>query len=63
MRAIGLAAGGMDFSIDQAGPDRRDANALAGDFMTQPDRERIDRALRRRVIDISVGRTKLGRDR
>ena len=38
VRAIGLAAAGVNFGIDQAGPDRRDANAFAGDFVAEADR-------------------------
>ena len=63
VRAIRLAARGVNFGIDQAGPDRRDANALARDLVAKPDGEGIDRALGRRVIDIGVGRAELGRDR
>ena len=35
VRAIRLTAGGMNFGVDQAGADRRDANALAGDFVAE----------------------------
>ena len=59
MRAVRLAAAGVDFGIDQAGPDRGDADAFARDFVTKSDREGIDRALRGRIIDIGVGRTQL----
>src|SRR6202022_3355030 len=55
--AVGLAAAGVNFGIDQPGPDCSDANALAGDFMSEPDREGIDGTLGRRVIDIGFGRT------
>ena len=63
MRAIGLAAGGVDFGIDQAGPNAGDANAFARDFMAEADGEGIDRALGRGIVDIGVGRAELGRDR
>ncbi len=53
----------MNFGIDQPGPDRGDANALAGHLVTEPDREGIDRALGCRVIDIGVGRPEPGRNR
>ena len=38
MSAIGLAARRVNFSVDQPGPDRGDADPLAGDFMAEPDR-------------------------
>ena len=63
MRAIGLAAGGMDFSVDQPRTDRGDADAFAGDFMAETDSEGIDRALGGGIIDIGVGRAELGGDR
>src|SRR5712664_1709538 len=57
--AVGLAAGSMNFGIDQPGPDRRDANAFAGDFVAQSDREGIDGAFGGGVIDIGIGRAEL----
>src|SRR5277367_6729136 len=37
--AVRLAARGVDFSIDEAGPDCRDANALTGDLVSEPNGE------------------------
>ncbi|GCC44513.1 hypothetical protein chiPu_0028508, partial [Chiloscyllium punctatum] len=63
MRAIGLAAGGMDIGVDQPGPDASDADAFTCDLVAEADREGIDRALGGGVVDIGVGRAELGRDR
>jgi len=45
MGAVGLAAGGVEFGVDQAGTDRGDADAFAGDLIAEADGEGIDRAL------------------
>ena len=54
---VGLTAGGVDFGIDQAGANARNANAFACDLVAETGGERIDRAFGGGIIDISVGRT------
>ena len=55
--AIGLAAAGVNVGVDEAGPDRVDANAFFGNLLRQADRERVDRALRGGVIHVLARRS------
>ena len=59
MGAVRLAAGGVDFGVDQAGPDRGDADAFGGDLVAEPDREGVDRALGGGVVDIGVAASRV----
>src|SRR3954451_20135816 len=45
VRAVRLAASGVNFSIDEPGPDGCDADTLSCDFIAKADCEGIDRAL------------------
>ena len=42
----------MDLRVDDAGADAVDADAFAGDFLREADRQRIERRLRRGVVDV-----------
>src|SRR5690349_20027684 len=61
--ASGLAARSVNLGLDHAGPDGIDANALRPDLFRQSERERIDRRLCRRVIDVLARRADPGGDR
>src|SRR5271166_6082613 len=54
--AVGLPAARVDFGFDETWPDRIDPHALWPEFLGEPERQRIDRALRTCVIDVGVGR-------
>ncbi len=56
-----LAAGGVDVGVDEPGPHRVHADALGRDLLGEPDRQRVHRALRRRVVDVLVGRAEARR--
>ena len=45
----------MDLGVDDARPHRVDADAFGRHFARQPDGERVDRALRRGIVDIVAG--------
>src|ERR1700679_672148 len=51
------------FGVNQTGADRRNANAFAGNLVSEPDSEGIDRAFGRRIIDIGIGRAEFSSDR
>ena len=61
--APGLAAAGVDLRVGEPRPHGVDADAFGGDLAREPDRERVDRALRRRVIDVLARRSEPRRDR
>jgi hypothetical protein len=56
----GFAADGVDAGFDQSGADRIDADAFAGHFAGQPQRQGVDGPLAGGVIDIFAGRPQPG---
>ena len=54
---------GVDLGVDDPGPDAVDADPLGGNLARQPDRQRVERGLRRRVVDVLAGRAELRRPR
>ena len=61
--AVGRAAGGVDLGVDDAGPDRVDADAFAGELLGEADREGLDAALGGGVVDVLARAAELGRRR
>src|ERR671914_1058269 len=55
LHAPRIAARQMDLRADDARPHAVHADAFGADFLGEPDGERVDRALRSRVVDVFAG--------
>jgi hypothetical protein len=53
----------VDLGLDDAGADRVDADAFAGDLPGEAEGEGLDRPLGGGVVDVLPGRAELGRGR
>jgi len=52
---VGVAGGGVDAGVDDAGGDGVDPDPLVGEFLGRADGEGVDTGFRGGVVDVVVG--------